>query len=102
MRPPPTSPLPPPPPLSRFDPVPPPPATIGFPQGLPPEPARAVRIRGPHTRPLPAPRGAEIDLRAAVLGHRLAAGPEAVARPLRPSALAVADTRDPSAGHWAA
>src|SRR5438034_7582588 len=73
-----------------------------FPQGLPPEPARAVRIRGPHTRPLPAPRGAEIDLRAAVLGHRLAAGPEAVARPLRPSALAVADTRDPSAGHWAA
>src|SRR5437868_368380 len=84
------------------DSVPHTPTTIGFPQGLPPEPARAVRIRGPHTRPLPAPRGAEIDLRAAVLGHRLAAGPEAVARPLRPSALAVADTRDASAGHWAA
>src|SRR2546429_1840312 len=48
------------------DSVPHTPATIGFPQGLPPEPARAVRIRGPHTRPLPAPRGAEIDLRAAV------------------------------------
>src|SRR5207253_2000206 len=67
------------------DSVPHTPATIGFPQGLPPEPARAVRIRGPHTRPLPAPRGAEIDLRAAVLGHRLAAGPEAVARPFRHS-----------------
>src|SRR5206468_10473973 len=78
------------------------PATSGFLRGLPPEPARAVRIHGPHTRPLPAANATEIDPRAAVLDHRWAAAPEAVARPVRPSALAVADTRDPSAGHWAA
>src|SRR5207237_4709199 len=84
------------------DSVPHTPATIGFLQGLPPEPARAVRIRRPHTRPLPAANATEIDPRAAVLDHRLAAAPEAAARPLRPGALTVADTRDPSAGHWAA
>src|SRR6059058_1465699 len=77
-------------------------ATIGFLQGLPPEPVRAVRIRGPRTPPPPAANATEIDPRAAVLDHRLAAAPEAAARPLRPGALTVADTRDPSAGHWAA
>src|SRR5207237_807765 len=38
-------------------------ATIGFLQGLPPEPVRAVRIRGPRTPPPPAANATEIPFR---------------------------------------
>src|SRR5947208_15662842 len=77
-------------------------ATIGFLQGLPPEPVRAVRIRGPRTPPPPAAHPTEIDPRAAVLDHRLAAAPASAAPPRRPGPLALAPTRAPAPGPWAA